>query len=125
MWDDSSSDYFRYQIVQNAREYLHYYANTTEYRAWVSLNMFWRRRAKLVFAFHGIGRPFNGSLVAAPFLEFRDQDEEGEARITLTPVADEPFLFFHTDSADAALAKFRPWREKVIAVGLQELKRNL
>jgi Fic family protein len=123
--DSLNEHYFRYQIIQNARNHLHYFADTSEYRAWVSLDMFWRRRAKLVFAFHGIGRPFNGSLVAAPFLEFRDQDEEGEARITLTPIADEPFIFFHTDTAAAALARFRPWREKVIAVALQELRRNL
>jgi hypothetical protein len=51
-------------------------------------------RAKLVYSIHGIGRPFSGSLVCAPFLEFYDRDEEGTERAALVPISDEPFVFF-------------------------------
>lgn len=123
--DTHNEHFYRSQIIENAKSHLNYFANTAEYRAWVALGMNWRRRAKLVFAFHGIGRFFNGSLICAPFLEFRDADDDGQLRATLVPVAKEGFLFFHTDTEDLLLKRFRPWREQVLAVALSELSRNL
>ena len=87
--------------------------------------MNWQRRAKLVFAFHGLGRPFSGSLICAPFLEFRDRDEDDETRTTLVPVADEGFVFFYSDKKEAALERFRTWRESVLKVALKEVMQNL
>ena len=120
-----TSHYFRAQIIENAKEHLNYFADTSEYRAWVALNMTWERKAWLVFAFHGIGRPFSGSLICAPFLEFRDTDEDGQTSATLVPVADEGFVFFYNDSKDRLLARFRPWREQILKVALKELMQSL
>jgi Fic family protein len=117
--------YFRAQIIENAKFHLHYYVDTAEYRAWIALNMNWSRRARLVFAFHGIGRPFNGSLICAPFLEFRDTDEESQVRTAFVPVAEEGFVFFYNEAKDRLLARFTPWREGVLKVALKELTQNL
>ena len=117
--------YFRAQIIENAKSNLHYYADTAEYRSWITLNMNWSRRARLVFPIHGIGRPFNGSLICSPFLEFRDTDEEGQVRSALVPVSEEGFVFFYNETKDRLLARFRPWREDVLKVALKELTRNL
>ena len=117
--------YFRAQIIENAKFHLHYFADTAEYRSWTSLNMNWSRRARLVFAFHGIGKPFNGSLICAPFLEFRDTDEEGQVRSALVPVTEEGFVFFYNETTDRLLARFRPWREGVLKVALKEMTQNL
>lgn len=117
--------YYRSQIIENAKDHLHYFANTSEYRSWVALKMVWNRRAQLVFTIHGIGRPFSGSLICAPFLEFRDADEDGELRPTLVPVAEEGFVFFASDTKEQALGRFRPWRERVLKVALKELGQNL
>lgn len=117
--------YYRAQIIENAKYYLHYFADTSEYRSWVALSMTWQRRARLIFAFHGIGRPFNGSLICAPFLDFRDIDDEGQTRATLVPVAEEGFVFFYNDTKERLMARFRPWREEVLKVALTELGRNL
>lgn len=124
----SSADtdhYFRAQMVENAKNHLHYYVNPTEYRSWVALNMNWARRAKLVFTIHGIGKPFNGSLICAPFLEFKDTDEEGQARTSLVPVSDEGFLFFYNEEESRVISRFIPWRERVLNVALKELTQNL
>lgn len=123
--NEETSHYFRAQIVENAKNNLRYFANAREYRAWVALNMNWSRRARLVFAFHGIGHPFNGSLICAPFFEIRDTDEEGQVRSALAPVTEEGFVFFYNESRDRLLARFRPWREQVIKVALKELTQNL
>lgn len=117
--------YYRAQIIENAKNHLHYFADTSEYRSWIALNMIWERKAWLVFSFHGIGRSFNGSLICAPFLDFRDTDEDGQARSTLVPVAEEGFVFFYNDTRDRLLSRFRPWREQVLKVALRELSQNL
>lgn len=122
---DTTDHYYRAQIVHVAKHHLNYYADTADYRSWVALCINWQRRAKLVFAFHGIGRPFSGTLICAPFLEFRDRDEEDETRTTLVPVADEGFVFFYSDRTEDALARFKPWRDNVMRVALREVMQNL
>ena len=122
---NETGHYFRAQIIENAKLHLHYYADTAEYRSWITLNMNWSRRARLVFAFHGIGRPFNGSLICAPFLEFRDTDEEDHVHSAVVPVTEEGFVFFYNEKPDRLLARFRPWRENVLKVALKELTQNL
>ena len=123
--DHTTDHYFRSQIVENARDQLGYFANLGEFRHWVSLNMAWRRRAKLVFAIHGLGREFNGTLVCAPFLEFRDSDEDGVRQSGLVPVAEEGFLFFHNETLEDAHRRFRPWRDAVFGAAMRELTGNL
>lgn len=121
----ATDHYFRSQIIENAKSHLHYYVDTAEYRAWVSLNMNWSRRARLVFSFHGIGKPFNGSLICAPFIEFRDTDEELQVRTEVVPVTEVGFVFFYNEDRDRLLARFQPWREDVLKVALKELTKSL
>jgi Fic family protein len=123
--NEITDHYYRSQIIYNAKYHLKYFADTSVYRAWVCLNMVWERKARLVFAFHGIGRPFSGSLVCAPFLEFRDTDDEGHTDTAVIPVADEAFVFFYNETEARALERFRLWRERVLAVALSELSQNL
>jgi Fic family protein len=123
--NESTDHYYRSQIIYNAKYHLNYFADTSDYRAWVCLNMVWERKARLVFAFHGIGRPFSGSLVCAPFLEFRDTDDEGHIDTAVIPVADEAFVFFYNETEARALERFKPWLERVLTVALRELSRNL
>ena len=123
--DAGTDHYFRSQIVQNARDRLNYFANMNEFRHWVSLNMYWRRRARLVFAIHGIGREFNGTLICAPFLEFRDSDDEGVQNSSMVPLAEEGFLFFHNETLEAARQRFQPWRDAVFSAAMRELTGSL
>ncbi len=125
-YSSSETDhYFRSQIIENAKNNIGYFADTSEFRSWVALNMRWARRGQLVFAIHGIGKPFNGSLICSPFLEFKDTDEEGQVRAALVPVSDEGFVFFYNEDKDKLLARFTQWREDVLRVTLKELAENL
>jgi len=121
---ESNSHYYWGQIIENARK-LDYYVDTSSYRSWVSLNMVWNRRARLVFAFHGIGRPFSGSLICAPFLEFRNLDEDEQTHSTIMPVTDEGFVFFYNELLEQTKQRFSTWREKVVAVALKQLGESL
>lgn len=120
-----TSHYFRAQVIENAKFHLHYFVDTAEYRSWIALNMNWSRRSRLVFAIHGIGKPFNGSLICAPFMEMRDTDEEGQVRSAFVPVAEEGFVFFYNESRDRLIDRFQPWRENVLKVALKELTQHL
>ena len=122
---EDNSHYYRSRISENARSRLNYVANLGDFRHWVSLEMYWRRRAKLVFAIHGIGREFNGTLICAPFLEFRDSDEDGVQSSSLVPVAEQGFLFFHTETLESARKRFGPWRDAVFNAAMRELTGNL
>ena len=124
----NTDHYFRAQIVQTARDQIGYYANTSVYRSWISMNLIWTRRGQLVFAVHGIGEPFNGSLICAPFLEFKDYDDSDDERqltATIVPVDDEGFVFFYNENIDRILDRFRSWRENVLRIALRELSQNL
>ena len=93
------------------------------------MNLRWSRRGQLVFAIHGIGKPFSGSLICAPFLEFRDyddtDDEERQSNSTLIPVDEDGFVFFYNEDKDRLLGRFTPWRENVLKVVIRELTQNL
>ena len=121
----NNNHYFRSQIIENAKKYIGYFADTSEYRSWVELDVRWSRRGRLVFAVHGIGKPFNGSLICAPFLEFKDTDDGNEARLTFVPVTEEGFVFFYNEKKNKLLSRFMPWRKKIIRIALKELERNL
>ncbi|MHB1077875.1 MAG: Fic family protein [Prosthecobacter sp.] len=121
---EATSHYYWGQIIENARV-LGYFADTSNYRSWVTLNMTWNRRARLVFAFHGIGRPFSGSLICAPFLEFRDLDGDDQAHSTVMPVTDEGFIFFYNETLEQLKHRFSSWREKVITVALKQFGESL
>ncbi len=123
--DDETSHWYRAQIIQNAKNHLGYFVNFGEFRSWVALHMTWERRARLVFAIHGIGRGFTGSLICAPFLEILDEDEAGDRRSTLVPVAEEGFVFFYNDTEGTALKRLQPWLENVLKVALKQLIQNL
>lgn len=123
--EESTGHYYRSQIVENARHHLDYFANLADFRSWVALDMRWERRARLVFAIHGVGRQFSGSLICAPFLEFRDRDDDAETRSTLVPVSEDGFIFFYNETNETVLKRFRPWRERALKATLDELSRNL
>ncbi len=125
--DDETGHYYRAQIIYNAKNHLGYFVNFGEFRSWVALNMRWERKARLVFAIHGIGHQFSGSLICAPFLELldKDEDEGDDMRSTLVPIAEEGFVFFHNETKDKARNRLRPWCESVLQVALNELIRNL
>lgn len=124
--DETTDYYFRSQIIDNAKHHFEYYADTSSgYRSWVSLQMYWSRRARLVFPIHGIGERFGGGLICAPFLEFKDIEEGEEARVSLVPVSEDGFIFFQNEKTDQLKARFQKWIEEVLEVSILELSQNL
>lgn len=119
--NETTAHYHWRQIVEVARQ-LEYYADDSNYRAWISLDLQWTRQARLVFAVHGVGRSSSGALICSPFLQLRDVGEDGTATDSeMILVTDEGFLFFHDNSWAQVGPRFQSWRDKVVAVALNEL----
>ncbi len=125
--DRSSTDndyWWRSDVVETARR-LHYYANTQAYRSWVRLRLFWDRTAHLVFSFHGAAFDFEGVMACSAFVQFEDEEEEGDKTRTLAPVTAEPFLFYYSETQEATRNRFAAWLKDVMVQALSELQRNL
>jgi len=125
--NEADSYYFKAQIMKNAESRYDYQPAQRDYASWVALNLSLRaeRRARLVFTFHGIGRPFSGSLVCAPFWETTDYENKLPAGSEVRPIASEPFIFFYNEKVDLVATRFKPWRDEVLKMALHELGKEL
>ncbi len=72
-----SDFWYRTQIIQIANQ-INYYANLSNYRAWVQLKIHEERVANLTFSYHGLGasQKFLGLVAVSAFIEFRTTSEE-------------------------------------------------
>lgn len=119
------SYYFRWQIIETAKQ-LDYYANTTEYRAWVRLVLRTDTQAELLVSFHGTGYEFRGILAASACFFRRETTEEGEREIAdVTPLTSEIFQINYREETDAAAERFRDWLEDVLVKGLEMWRAGL
>lgn len=118
---EKDSHWYYGQIKENARNNYHYFINDKVYRSWVSLRVYWQRRARLVFAFHAASREFTGTMICAPFIEFLDPAGENETRATLIPISDEAFLFFHNEIPDQLKKRFKDWLNPCLLIAIKQL----
>lgn len=117
--------YFRGSIFRNANQYLKYYADLSAYRSWVSLNLHWTRSAKIVFTYHGMGVPFSGTMICAPFLEFRDKDENDQITYNLVPICLEGFVFFYNEEKLKLSERYKIWMDTCLSIAINEIIINL
>lgn len=123
--DEKTDHYFHNQIIDNAKNHFGYYANTSTYRSWISLQMYWQRSGRLVFTIHGIGRKFNGELICSPFLEFKDEEKDDGPKASMISVSEDGFIFFQNEQKEKLRIRFKKWMEDVLEVFILELSRNL
>ena len=116
---DSRSHYYRYQIIQTARN-LEYYADMQSYRSWARLVMPGTNQTELLISFHGIGHTFRGILACSATWFQRVETEEGEREIgPVEPAVDSMFQVNYKESSDEAQARFSDWLEDAIVRGIR------
>lgn len=125
-FDSERDHFFRWQIVQTAKE-LGYFANTAPgYRAWARLIFHTDTPAELVVAFHGIGHEFRGVLGASMFFFRREDTEEGEREIAdLVTVVDEVFQINYREDEAQAKDRFDDWLDRGLVRGLEVWRSGL
>jgi Fic family protein len=111
------SEYYRFQIVKTANE-LDYHANLNDYRAWARLAIVMEPEVEFLFAFHGIGREFNGVLVCSGMVYTKRRTEERTEIADLEPLSRRPFYFSDNEPLKQAHDRFSQWIDEALIEGL-------
>lgn len=113
-------DYYRYQIVQIAKQH-GYYANTNGYRSWVRLRIWLDDlQTVLLFSFHGLGVLPTGIMVCSAFAYRRliQGDETGDPR-DLERISHLPFEFTYQEQEDELRKRFASWLDETLKFGVK------
>lgn len=113
--------------VRREAERLGHQENFSAYESYVTMNVYWGdRRAYLSFAIYGLGGEFDGTLICTPSLHYTiPAGPKVPSRHDYIPVCEEGFVFSHGEDDDLVLARWKPWRERVLKTFLVELGRLL
>lgn len=119
--------FYRSQIFETARSLGGYFANLETIHSWIRLSMQTGPIFELVVSIHGVGREFNGVLVASAFYDTKyRQEEDGPFVVTgVAPACTEPFQFNYLETEEAVKARFGAWLEEVTTIGLASWQRTL
>ena len=122
---ERASTWFRWQVAQTAKA-LGYFANLSEYHAWVRLVLDTGSRAEILISAHGTGHEFRGILGASSCFFRRDQTEQGDREIgNIEPLTTELFQVNYKESVDEAVGRFRDWLEDSLVKGLETWRQGL
>jgi Fic family protein len=115
----SRGHYFRWQIIETAKQ-LDYFANTSEFRAWVRLILHTDSGAEILISFHGTGHSFRGVLAVSACFFRREETEAGEREIAdVTPLSSEIFQINYREAQEDAEGRFSEWLEEILVKGLE------
>jgi Fic family protein len=118
-------NWYRWQLIEAAHE-LDYYANTTEYTAWVRLGLRTETQANVVLSFTAIGREYRG-LIGASIYFFRTEEvEEGQRQaVDVIVASDELFQINYKEDESSVSDRFERWVDRGITRGLEIWRRGL
>jgi Fic family protein len=111
------SEYYPYQIVRIAKR-LGLYPNLDDYRAWSRLVIITEIQVEILFAFHGIGREFNGVLVCSAMAYTKRKTEQGTETAELEPLSSEPFYLSYSEPLNQIRNRFNQWIDEALIEGL-------
>lgn len=119
-FDGDRDHYFRWQIIETAKE-LDYFANPAPgYRAWSRLILHADDSAEILLSIHGIGHEFRGVLAASMCFFRREETEEGERELAdRATLANEVFQINYLESDAEVQDRFERWLEEGLIRGLE------
>ena len=117
--------WYRWQLIEAAHQ-LDYFANTTEYNAWVRLGLITETQANLVLSFTAIGREYRG-LIGISLYFFRTEEvEEGQRQaVDVTVASDELFQINYKEDQSSVTDRFERWLDRGMTRGLEIWRRGL
>lgn len=117
--------YHRYQVIQCA-QMMDYFANTSLYRSWITLQIIAEHHTEILVSFHGIGREPRGILVCSAMAYQRESLEKDETRIDqIEPLCDNVFEITYAEPLDAMRTRFMKWLDDVVVAGLSYWRKRL
>ena len=124
--DGSKSYYYRYQIVETAKQ-LGYFANLRPYHRWIQLVISLDSSTTIILlSFHVLGHEYRGLLVCSACAYHRDASDERERRTSdIQVLTDSLFQFSYADEQDRVVNRFKQWLEDIIVTGLEYWNESL
>lgn len=119
--------WFRWQIGEVANQ-SRYFADMDAYHKWVRLRIKeeTQSHSEIVLSIHALGRPFAGVMAVNGYFAKREPGEDGRSDTGApVPLAKAPFSFAYTEEGADVQRRFQMWMEEVLAVGLEEWRRQL
>lgn len=107
----------QWQVAQAGRQ-LGYTANVGFFHRWALLELDTPSRSEIMWSVHGVGREFQGHLVASLCFYRREEDGGTSRTVELTAASRSHFLISHDDDEVAFLSRFHEWLESGIAAAL-------
>jgi Fic family protein len=125
--------WFRWQIGEVASQ-CRYFADMDVYHQWLRLRIKEQPmghaeaagHAELVISVHALGRPFAGVMAVNGYFAKREPGEDGRSDTgPPMPLTKAPFSFAYTENKPDIQRRFQNWLDEVLAVGLEEWRRQL
>lgn len=124
--NEQNDFWFRYQIINIAKNTLNYFADTRTYRKWVRLKISEDRRSEIVFSIHSVGTQFVGLLAVSAFIFFKDATEDlGDLSSDMHSLCSDLFQFSYNEDYKTIEKRFGAWVDKAIIAGIEEWRRQL
>lgn len=121
----SRKNWYRWQTIEAAHQ-LEYFANTTEYNAWVRLGLITDTQANIILSFTAIGREYRGLIGASLYLFRTEEVEEGHRQaVDVTVASDELFQINYKEEESSVTNRFERWLDRSMTRGLEIWRRGL
>ncbi len=123
--DGSQRHWFRWQVVQAARE-LHYWADLGTYHSWFRLRLREESETNVIVSFHSYGETFRGVLGCSVFTFRKEASDSREGETTDVRLACRDFFQLnYVDDPPTVAQRFSGWLEEALATALEDWRRQL
>ena len=121
----SRRNWYRWQTIEAAHQ-LEYFANTSEYNAWVRLALMADTQANIILSFTAIGREYRGLIGGSLYLFRTEEVEDGQRQaVDVTVVSEELFQINYKEEEASVGVRFERWLDRSMTRGLEVWRRGL
>ena len=121
--DEKEAAFYRLQVVKTTNQ-LEYNPDFHAYKAWTLLTIKTEFLSEILISFHGIGREFTGVLAVAAMFYTKHMTFAPATIIgDVIPLSDDPFILTYDEAEQDVIARFRPWLEERLILGLDHWRK--
>ncbi len=117
--------WYKWQIVQIAKEFENYFANIGLLHCWVRLVIHESQEVNFVVSIHALGTEFRGVGACSAFVFFKEFRQDEEEIADLKPACREVFQFTYKEDKDKLKKRFENWLADSITIGLDIWRKSL
>ncbi|NLI99079.1 Fic family protein [bacterium] len=117
--------WYKWQIVQIAREFDNYFANIGLHHSWARLVIHESQEVSFLVSIHALGTEFRGVGACSAFVFFKEYRQDEEEIADLKPACREIFQFTYKEDIEKLKKRFENWLADSITIGLDIWRKSL